>query len=377
MTRSKRALSAKGWVVRRGGRQGVATPCPCHDSPVVRRAHDRWILTGLAVACMAACAVPAHAATLSIENSPLVVEPDRDFEVRVQVDSVQNLRGFFFTLAYNNEVVEFVSAAEGTLTQSWTIESGVLEIAGAPVAVAVAGSSSTERTGSGTLAVLTFHTTPITGLMGMFHFQAAELNDGSLPVTTSDAQVTVVGALAELYVGVPGETLRGAMRQQVTVPVFLDADASGVLGYYLEIQYDSRALTFAEAFTEFDEGGTVYPALTAPWGPPEVYVDDLTPAMARLRATSSGLAPISGGTSGGVLVYLRFDVRSGPVGYTDLRFISADLNDGAIMTTTHDGRLLVEYGLPLRTMPIALTMFMIALAVLRRKAVRRGVNPKH
>lgn len=126
-----------------------------------------------------------------------------------------------------------------------------------------------------------------------------------------------------MQVSVP-DSLTVAPGQTFQVPVSLEA-ASGVLGYNFELSYS----------TQFEYVGVRNGSLTASWAAPVVNA-----IAGRCNVAGYGVNPVSGP---GVVVILTFRVSSSaPTGMLgSMSFRNAELNDGAISVTTHNGTVFV------------------------------------
>jgi hypothetical protein len=126
-----------------------------------------------------------------------------------------------------------------------------------------------------------------------------------------------------VQVSVP-ETITAAPGQTFQVPVSLGA-ASGVLGYNFEFAYSSQ----------FEYVGVRSGPLTTSWS--ALVVNAIA---GRCNVAGYGVNPVSGP---GVLVILTFRVLpAAPIGMVgSMSFRTAELNDGAISVTTHNGTVFV------------------------------------
>jgi hypothetical protein len=126
-----------------------------------------------------------------------------------------------------------------------------------------------------------------------------------------------------VQVSVP-DSITAAPGQTFQVPVSLGA-VSGVLGYNFELSYS----------TQFEYVGVRSGPLTASWASPVVNA-----VAGRCNVAGYGVNPVSGP---GVLVILTFRVSpSAPIGMVgSMSFRTAELNDGAISVTTHNGTVFV------------------------------------
>ena len=120
------------------------------------------------------------------------------------------------------------------------------------------------------------------------------------------------------------ETITAAPGQTFQVPVSLGT-VSGVLGYNFEFAYSSQ----------FEYVGVRSGPLTASWSAPVVNA-----IAGRCNVAGYGVNPVSGP---GVLVILTFRVLpAAPIGVVgSMSFQTAELNDGAISVTTHNGTVFV------------------------------------
>jgi len=311
-----------------------------------------WTMLALVVAFVST----AQAATLRVPVN-ILAEPGESIYVPVTLDNASGVLGYYFELDYDPTVLEYVQTENGNLIPGtgWSTP----EAYDVPGQVSVAGLGSEPLSGTGSLVVVHFQVQPFAAneATSPLDLGEAELNDGAIPVSTQDGQVTVV-AIVEMRVPAhltrkPGDSL--------AVPVIVD-DAAGAYGYYFEFTFNNAVLEYVGA----QVGG-----LTSEWGGPVVH-DALDGHL-----SVAGLGPTAV-TGAGSLAVLEFRVRdTAEVGQTSpLEFGFAEINDGAIGVVAHDGLIEVTLvGLPLAVWPLLLVLFAAGtLAVQRRVEAKSALT---
>jgi len=305
-----------------------------------------WTMLALAVAFVST----AQAATLRVPVN-ILAEPGETIYVPVTLENASGVLGYYFELDYDATVLEYVQTENGNLIPptDWSTPQAY----DVPGQVSVAGLGSEPLSGTGALVVVHFQVQPFAAneATSPLDLTDAELNDGAIPVTTQDGQVTVV-AIVEMRA--PAHLTRKA-GDPLHVPVTVD-NAAGAYGYYFEFTFNNAVLEYVRA----QIGG-----LTSEWGGPVVH-DTMDGHL-----TVAGLGPTAV-TGAGSLVVLQFRVRdTAEVGQTSpLEFGFAEINDGAIGVITHDGLLEVTLvGLPMGVWPLLFILLAAgALAAQRREA---------
>ena len=307
------------------------------------------------------CIMPAaRAVTLSVPAN-VTAGPGQAFQVAVSITNVQGLFGYYFTLSYSSQI-DFQGIQKGPLTAAWGDPYGTQTGTGH---CSVAGFGAEQVNGAGTLAFLRFRVKPTApnGHLSVLNFSEAELNDGAIPVTTQNGQVRV----AQVGVLLLPATVHTYPGGDFTVPVEIDC-ANQVLGYYLELSYDSGVLAFVEGHST-----TVTPPGTQPRFPPEVPADWGAPIvndseLNRLVVAGMGATALNGPYT---LVYLTFHVRDETPLFTEtyLDFNDAELNDGELAVVAEGA--LIDIGdpnaLPMGGWAVLLTpIALLALAAVRR-----------
>jgi hypothetical protein len=112
----------------------------------------------------------------------LAGEPGETISVPITLDDATGVLGYYVALAYDPAYLEFTSADNGELAQGW--DAAATNVQGSRIRVANAGA--TELAGSGTILVLHFTVkASLSAAPGpVLHFTDAELNDGTIAVTT-------------------------------------------------------------------------------------------------------------------------------------------------------------------------------------------------
>jgi hypothetical protein len=112
----------------------------------------------------------------------LAGEPGETISVSITLDDGTGVLGYYVALAYDPAYLEFTSADNGELAQGW--DAAATNVQGSRIRVANAGA--TELAGSGTILVLHFTVkASLSAAPGpVLHFTDAELNDGTIAVTT-------------------------------------------------------------------------------------------------------------------------------------------------------------------------------------------------
>jgi len=301
-----------------------------------------WTLLALLVAFVST----AQAATLRVPVN-ILAEPGETIYVPVTLGNASGVLGYYFELDYDDTVLEYVQTENGNLIPGtgWSTPQAY----DVPGQVSVAGLGSQALSGTGSLVVVHFQVQPFAAneATSPLDLTEAELNDGAIPVTTQDGQVTVV-AIVEMRV--PAHLTRKA-GDPLDVPVTVDS-AAGAYGYYFEFTFNNAVLEYVGA----QIGG-----LTSEWGGPVVH-DTMDGHLA-----VAGLGPTAV-TGAGSLVVLQFLVRdTAEVGQTSpLEFGFAELNDGAIGVITHDGVLEVTLvGLPVGVWPTLVALLAVGAVAAR------------
>ena len=261
----------------------------------------------LAVALVAAAVFcrPSTAAAVEMSLPSVSGEPNDLVELAVSLTTVTNLHGYYFKLSYSTALLEYVGIQTGTLS-NWSQQVN----SSTPGILSVAAAGSLPVSGSGTAALLQFRikASASLGQSAAVLFQEAELNDGAIPVSTSDGFV-LVGTLVRVTIP-PG--LSRAPSLTLDVPLEVD-DGSGMFGYFFKLSYDPNVFTFDSV-----QAGT----LTSGWN---AQSNDLS---GMLIVAAGGSTSASGG---GTLAILRFQVNSeAPPGSSSLAFAELELNDGAL-----------------------------------------------
>jgi len=136
------------------------------------------------VVAIAELSVPAH----------LTRKAGDPLDVPVMVDNAAGAVGYYFEFSFNNAVLEYLGAENGSLTLQW----------GGPVVndtmdgtLTVGGLGTSAVTGTGSLVVLQFRVrdTAVVGQTSPLEIGFAELNDGAIGVVAHDGllEVTLVG----------------------------------------------------------------------------------------------------------------------------------------------------------------------------------------
>ena len=122
-------------------------------------------------------------------------------DIPVTVDDATDVLGYYFKLTFDNSVVyydaNYPPTTAGTLTEAW----------GSPVSepgagrISVAGASITPLSGSGALVVVRLKVKWLSdpGMVSPLQFAAGDLNDGDIPVATTDGWVVVTGTMDEAW----------------------------------------------------------------------------------------------------------------------------------------------------------------------------------
>ncbi len=237
----------------------------------------------------------------------------------VSLDDAAGVLGYFFEIEMDGSVVEFVGAENGGLTVAW----GAPTVNAETDRVSIINFDAVAMSGQGTLALLTFRVKPAAsnGDFSPLTFATAELNDGAIAATTTDGRIdvsrTVLVSASVSPIHSPGDT--------VTVAITLD-DGGGVLGYFIDLTYDDAILEYVS----FDAG-----SLTATWGSPTI-----NPQPGQITAADFNATPLEGA---GSALELSFRVKdNAPFDTTTtLTLTAAELNDGAIPSSTANGSITI------------------------------------
>ncbi len=321
------------------GPRTIGTPLLC-----ITRA---WAVVPAALFLWAVFPATAHATMQMSVPENTTGANGQELEIPISVDDGTGILGYFFELSYDPAILEYVNTDKGTLTSGWGIPTANPQSG----RVSVAGLGATPLSGSGSLAVvrLRIKWSATNGQTSPLHFEAAELNDGAIPVSTSDGLVAVcVPVLVSVPVGIVEEP-----GTEIQVPISLD-DGSGVLGYFIWLFYDHAILEYL---------GTGKGSLITGWGDPVVNAQPGSVSVAGL-----GVTPLSGS---GSLAIMQMRVRSSATtGQTSpLHFEAAELNDGQIPVQMADGEVIVAgegegEWLPLAAWPVMFGL-LITLSVVR------------
>ena len=136
-----------------------------------------------------------------------MADPGQEVLVPVVIDGEIGTLGYFIRLAYDAAVLEFVDAANGALTAGW---SAPIVNAGEAGIVQAAGIDADALSGTGEVLVLRFrvHSTA-SGRSSVLHFDAAQLNDGQIPVSPQDGRISISGVALEGEAPAEGESGEG------------------------------------------------------------------------------------------------------------------------------------------------------------------------
>lgn len=290
----------------------------------------------------------AQAQTILRAPSNMSVSPGDQFTVSIEALNAPPMLSYFFRLHFSDQV-EFLSAQEGALTAGWGVQYGT-----EANTVSVGGFSSVPTSGSGALARLRFRakTDAPNGHVSPLTFEAAELNDGVLPLTTQEGSVRIsrmVVVRLPLYVRPgPGDEMALAI---------IAVDGAEILSYYLQFSYNSGLLEFL--------GVSPGTAMPTGWGVPETHL-----SLNRVTLAGFGLTALSGTTR---LATLHFRVRPETPFWTDtwVAFEAAEFNDGLFTAVTEDAfiEIIDPSALPVRGVWILALILGILAAIRGRRAM--------
>jgi hypothetical protein len=249
----------------------------------------------------------------------LTAGPGDEVVVPLSLDDAAGVLGYFFEIEMDGSVVEFVGAENGGLTAGW----GAPTVNAEADRVSIINIDAVALSGQGTLASLTFRvkSTASNGDFSPLTFATAELNDGAIAATTTNGRIdvsrTVLVSAAVSPIHSPGDT--------VTVAITLD-DGGGVLGYFFDLTYDDAILEYLG----FNAG-----SLTATWGSPTI-----NPQPGQITAAGFNATPLDG--AGSVLeLSFRLNNNAPFDTTTTLTLTTAELNDGAIPSSTANGSITI------------------------------------
>ena len=277
--------------------------------------------------------------SVSVQPASVTVRSGETFEICVNVNDAAAVYGYYFRLTFDGALLACTNAASGTLPAyfQW----------GAPVfnaqsgSVTVAGQGARAISGSGSLVRLTFLADPnaLTGQSTIVRIATAELNDATV-VLVSHGNISFI---RPVRIAMPAD-LQGQPGSDIVVPVQLSDLADSVLGFYLDITYDTDFLEY----TSVEEG-----ALMTSWGPP---TENAT--AGRIQLAAQGTTPI---TTNGELLKLHFHIQAyaDPNQTTPIHIQQADLNDGNLESATIDGAIEVTSALSLAPAGVYLLLIMV------------------